>query len=263
MRAGSIARQDGGPGTGLTDAPRTPYGRGVRACLAALSLLAACSDPSRASTPEPLEHVERQGSGELPLIVALHGRGDRPERFSSVFDDLAPEARVLLVRAPIDEGRGRAWFSFRYGFDAAMDDLEALLPRLRRTIARYLADHPTRGDPLLVGFSQGAMIAYAYAARHPDELRAVFPISGGLPERFEPRRGDALPPVRAIHGTADEVIEPRWNRQSVSRLRRRGADATLTEVPGAPHWMTADMRAALFEAMDPYLVSSAEAGPGR
>lgn len=212
----------------------------------------ACSGPNAPST-EPLEWVERGGEGELPLIVALHGRGDRPERFSEVFDELDIPARVLLVRAPIDEGRGRGWFSFRFGFGKAMDDLGALLPRLERTIEDYCEDHPTRGAPILLGFSQGAMIVYAYAVSHPNELAVAIPISGGLPDRFNPRSSEGLPPFRALHGSDDEVIGPRWNRESVSRLRALGVDATYREVPGAPHWMTADMREALYEILAPHL----------
>ncbi len=217
--------------------------------LLALALAIGCSGDEGG----PLGYVDRDGEGELPLIVALHGRGDQPERFLTVFDELDRPARVLSVRAPIDEGRGRAWFVFRLGFDRAMADVDALLPRLSRCIARYRAAHPTRGRPLLVGFSQGAMIAYAYAVRRPRELGAVFPISGGLPERFEPADASGLPPIRALHGTSDEVIDASWNRESVELLRARGADATLTTVEGAPHWMTAPMRAALRAELEPFL----------
>lgn len=232
---------------------RRPAPQNHRVRLALTLMLTACGTTPSTAPDEPLEYVERQGRGELPLIVALHGRGDRPERYSEVFAELDVPARVLLVRAPIDEGRGRGWFSFRMGFDEAMDDLDALLPRLRATIRAYVAEHPTLGRPILTGFSQGAMIVYAYAVRYPDELAAAVPISGGLPDRFVPGRGGELPPLRAIHGSEDEVVEPRWSRRSVRRLRERGADATYTEVEGAPHWMTPPMRAAMREAMAPYL----------
>lgn len=251
MRARSIACSDRPRARGLDAGGARPQKLGVRTLLALL-VLTGCGTAA-ASPDEPLEYVERGGNGELPLIVALHGRGDRPERFSEVFDDLDAPARVMLVRAPLDEGRGRGWFSFRFGFDAAMDDMGALLPRLQRTIADYVARHPTRGRPILVGFSQGAMIVYAYAAQHPGEVSLAVPISGGLPTRFEPRTAEGLPPFRAIHGSTDEVIEPRWSRESVARLRELGADATYTEVPAAPHWMTAPMREALFEAIEPSL----------
>jgi len=225
--------------------------RGSAALVVVGLLFAACG--SRAPSTEPLTWIERGGQGELPLIVALHGRGDQPERFSQVFEELEVPARVLLVRAPLDEGRGRGWFSFRLGFDAAMDDLGALLPRLHQTIGDYQRTHPTRGQPILMGFSQGAMIVYAYAARYPTQVGVAIPISGGLPDRFEPADGAALPPFRAIHGSADEVIEPAWNRRSVRALSALGADASYTEVAGAPHWMTQDMRSALHRALRPYL----------
>ncbi|MGE0788180.1 MAG: alpha/beta hydrolase [Sandaracinaceae bacterium] len=219
--------------------------------LAAWSLV--CLGCGTSTSNGPLSYVEREvgegASAERPLIVALHGRGDRPERFADVFDGFDRDARVLLVRAPIDEGRGRAWFVFRWGFERAMDDVDALLPRLARTVESDRSAHPTRGRPIVVGFSQGAMIAYAWASRRPDELRASIPISGGMPERYFPRRGARLPPIRAIHGTRDEVIEPAWSRTSVAELRARGADATLAEVEGAPHWMTPPMCEALFDAL--------------
>lgn len=223
--------------------------REAQSYIVAALLALGCSSDDRG----PLAYVERDGEGELPLIVALPGRGDRAERFASVFDELETPARVLVLEPPIDEGRGRAWFTFSRGWDGALDDIERLLPRIAAAIARYRRSHPTRGKPLLVGFSQGAMIAYAYAARRPNDLAAAFPVGGGIPERFVPPDAGPMPAIRAIHGTRDQVIDPSWNEESVESLRARGADATFTSVRGAPHWMTAPMRTALYDAMEPFL----------
>ena len=234
-----------------------PSTHALALCTTLCLCVSGCHRSPRTGRVQPLEWVDRDGEGELPLIVALHGRGDTPARFLEVFAELDAPARILSVRAPIDEGRGRGWFTFRLGFDIAMQDLADLIPRLRRTIELYRESHPTRGRPVMVGFSQGAMIVYAYASLHPGELSVAVPVSGGLAERFEPARGSGLPPIRAIHGSRDEVIEPTWSRDSVRRLRRLGADATYTEVPDAPHWMTRSMREAANRAILPAL-----SGPG-
>jgi predicted esterase len=43
-------------------------------------------------------------------------------------------------------------------------------------------------------------------------------ISGGMPDRFEPNGASALPPIRAIHGTRDEVIDSSSNHEGIDHL---------------------------------------------
>lgn len=78
-------------------------------------LLSPAAAAARTPHAEPLPYVELVTGGasadaELPLIVALHGRGDTAEAFAEVFRDLPMRARVAILRPPRAWGDGQAWF---------------------------------------------------------------------------------------------------------------------------------------------------------
>lgn len=269
-RARSRARAALAPPWGLRIGSRRPtIGCVHRAVIVALFVLSsACDHPHGApsetpssverSAPEPLEYVEAlsadaRGAEPLPLLVAFHGRGSTPERFAEIFTGLGVPARILSIRAPIDEGDGRAWFVFRNGGERAVADLRALVPRAMLTLRRYEADHATHGRPVVIGFSQGGMVAYELALAEPEHFAAIFPVSavrlGSVPSRLP----EGMPPMRAFHGADDPIIPVSAHEEDIEAFCRAGADATLTRVSGAPHWITGPMRAQLFTALRGYL----------
>jgi phospholipase/carboxylesterase len=228
-----------------------------RALLVLTSLVAACGSSTALSappSPRPLEWVELRTGGaqagdELPLIVAMHGRGDRAEAFARVFEGFPVPARVALLRAPIAEGDGDAWFTFRRPdtWIHVAEDLDVAADRVVATIDAITAAHPTRGLPIAMGFSQGGNLAYTLALRHPTRFSAIFPVSSGLIDEalaWEQFDVPHTPPIVAFHGTADEVIPIHVDRETVERLRGLGVRIELRE-HDAPHWIVDSMRADL------------------
>lgn len=213
----------------------------------------------------PLPVAERlvggatESSGALPLLVALHGRGSDHERFVAFFTSLRTPARVLSIGAPVPEHDGRAWFTFGRGWGGAVDDLDACIPRILETIDAARGAHPVAGRPVVVGFSQGAMLAYVLALRHPSTIAAAFPVSGISVDSLEPADLDprAIPPIHAFHGTNDEIIAIFDSRETIEHLRARGIDVDLTEVPGATHWIGSEVSAVLLPELDEALAAEA------
>jgi phospholipase/carboxylesterase len=221
-------------------------------------LLSACGS-SRAVSAQPavlpLEWIELRTGGAaesdtLPLIVAMHGRGDRAQPFGDrTFAGFTVPARIALLRAPIAEGDGDAWFTFRRPdtWVHVAEDLDVAADRVVATIDAITAAHPTRGLPIAVGFSQGGNLAYTLALRHPTRFSAIFPVSSGLiDEALAWEHFDALhtPPIIAFHGTNDEIIPIHVDRETVERLRGLGIRAELREHE-APHWIVDSMRTEL------------------
>jgi phospholipase/carboxylesterase len=225
-----------------------------------LVLLACTPAAPRADAqrrPEVFEHLEIRTAGapddaELPLIVALHGRGDRPEHFAPLFDDFPVPARVVILRPPHPFGGGLAWFRTERDAEGSSAriarELTRHAERVVATTAAIRRARPTRGAPIVMGFSQGAMLTYAIATRYPDAFSAAFPVSGLLfPELLEgaPSR---LPPIRALHGRSDPLVAIEDDRRGVAQLRAHGADVELRELD-APHTITSEMRRELWTAM--------------
>ena len=221
--------------------------------------LVACGSPPPPATPAVLEYLELTTGGAtasetLPLVVALHGRGDTADGFARAFRDMPTPARVVLLRAPIHEGAsGDAWFTFQHidTWVHVAEDVDALCDRVVATVDAIEAAHPSRGLPILTGFSQGGMIAYAMALRHPDRFAALDPVSGiMITELYAHDHVDPAhtPPIVAFHGTRDEIIPIDSDREAIQTLEAHGVHVELRP-HDATHWLDGEMRADLWRTI--------------
>lgn len=185
-----------------------------------------------------------------PLIVALHGLGDVPEHFIQVLRALPLRARVAAARAPTPFAQGYAWLppSRPSDIDERAQPVLRAAERLTPAIFALAAARPTCGRPIVVGFSQGAMVAYGLAVSPRPAISVAFPIAGYLPPSLIPARVPAgAPRIVAMHGTADIVVAFRDDVGSVSGLARAGYAIELRRYPGTDHTVSSQMRSNLGE----------------
>jgi phospholipase/carboxylesterase len=225
--------------------------------LVAVLVLPASAAPA-ATAPQPLPYVEIVTGGappdaELPLIIALHGRGDTAEGFAHLFRTLPARARVAILIPPHAWGPGQAGFlGARAHADkrpAIAAELRALGDRVVATAEAIRAVHRTRGKPVLMGFSQGGMLAWTVAVAHPKAFSAVYPVAGFLfPEVLErvPLDPRELPRIVAFHGGADPLVSVDEDRRGVRLLESRGARADLRVYPGVQHELPPELQRDLF-----------------
>jgi len=238
------------------------------ALLFLVGLVSACSRGEPASPPPagqlaPLDHIERitghaAAGDRLPMIVAIHGLGDSPQGFVGLLAGLERPARLVLPAGPHPTRTGgRSWFAVRTragrGIWLSEPELVASADRIAALVRAELKRRPTRGKPIVTGFSQGGILAFVLAVRHPDLFSLAVPVSGLLPEDLRPERlvpGLAYPRLRALHGAADELVPVAAARASVAHLQRLGLDASLEEFAGVGHRMPGPVRAALLRLLD-------------
>lgn len=195
----------------------------------------------------------------LPIVIALHGLGDRPESFRLMLDDLGVRARVVVPRGPLPQGtEGFSWFDFHAGSDEQLaSGVRAAGDAVAELITALLAAHAGPRRVLVTGFSQGGMLSFALAALHPELVAAAIPISGNLPPPLWPSARPhlrPLPRVLAFHGDADRVVPIDSARWSVEALRSNGYEAELRSYVGVGHSVTREMRSALHEAIKAAIV---------
>jgi phospholipase/carboxylesterase len=202
----------------------------------------------------------------LPLIVLLHGRGDRP-RPQYLPLALPRSVRVIMPRAPEPFGEdGYSWFTYRAN-QASSDQLaraiDSAAERVAAAIEVLRARRPTLGAPIVGGFSQGGMISYALAVGHPKLLQIVLPLGGLLPEALWPKRAlpkpGQAPKIRAAHGTRDTLVPFARARATATALAERGYDVTLLEEDGVAHAISPRM----VEMLNRELAAALEAMPGK
>ena len=189
-------------------------------------------------------------SERVPMLVLVHGLGDRPTP-AHVGESQRP-LRVVLPQAPTPYHRGFSWFPFR----AVTAPPEQIAPGIARAAAQLARAidvltelRPTRGRPILSGFSQGGMLAFALALHHPENIGLSLPVSGWLPKPLWPAAGpppgQRQVPIRAVHGDADRVVPFAPTKAMVDRLQAQGYDVTLQRFAGVGHTKSSGMDEAL------------------
>lgn len=186
---------------------------------------------------------EPAGSGPHPTIIALHGWG------ASAFDlmGLAPylgggQFLVICPQGPLEvplgvEGAvGFGWFPLSANaplLEAPVEDAAALLERfIDAAVARYPID-PRK--LVLLGFSQGGVLAYRLALAAPRRFAGLAALSAWLPPQMvatlpDVEGRDELPTF-VQHGTEDEIIAVARAQQSLDTLRALRVPATYREYP--------------------------------
>lgn len=188
------------------------------------------------------EIVLGRGAGAAGrTFVALHGLGDTPGAFGEHVRGIATDARVVVLRAPVAHDAGYAWFPYR-GVETTLAEVTrwsaVALPRVERCVEAIAGE--SRGRLHVLGFSQGAVLSYALAARRPELLARCLAIAGVLcaePAAHAPHR----PSVTALHGSEDPAAPVALGEASVARLRAAGYDANLVVRTSVSHAVTASL----------------------
>ncbi len=226
------------------------------ACGAALSP-APAPEPVAVEAPAPLPEgwLERVVGAEdhgqpLPMVVMVHGLGDRPESMLRVMGQLPGPARVIAPRAPDAFHDGWSWFPIRADGDENQlaEHLGQVADRFADDLASAQQARPTVGKPVMSGFSQGGMLSFAVAVRHPDAVALAVPVAGWLPEPLWPEGGPpaGAPPIHALHGLADDRLPFERTSKGVDAMRTRGWEVTMQAFPEVGHRIPPQVQRALY-----------------
>jgi phospholipase/carboxylesterase len=128
---------------------------------------------------------------------------------------------------------GRQWFSVRGVTEANRPArVRAAAAEVGPWIEAELARRHLAGDRLvLVGFSQGAIVAASLAIHRTPPPAAVVLMSGRVAEDDAPARRVG-PPILIAHGAADAVLPFDLVAPGAATLTAWGADVTVRRYPG-------------------------------
>jgi proline iminopeptidase len=203
---------------------------------------------------------------ERPTIVLLHGGpgGYDHSYFKPDFSALTEVAQVVYLDVT-GHGRSHLADASSWTFELAGDDVRAFCEAVGVE------------SPIVYGHSLGAMIAAAYAVRHPDHPRALVLQSGmgrydlqRIVEGFRQFGGDEVAAIaeRSYGGTPPPVTPEEWERCRVvfgphvlnDDERRRMVSVDLGE-PALEHLRSFDVLAGLSSVACPTLVCVGELDP--
>ncbi|MDQ2855153.1 MAG: hypothetical protein M3R68_02400 [Acidobacteriota bacterium] len=170
-----------------------------------------------------------------PLLIALHGYGANKRQMMREARQMAPDSFAIAslqgfhqhIKEPKEAGGplrfGFGWLTNFKSEESVAVHHQALLDLIETLINEGVADEERN---FLLGFSQTCALNFRFAFTHPDTLRGVIGICGGLPGDWE--TSDLYQPTGAsilyLSGTRDEFYPPQRVVNYAERLRLRAHD---------------------------------------
>jgi phospholipase/carboxylesterase len=173
----------------------------------------------------------------FPVIIALHGRGaDENDLVPVVLALELPGVVAVTPRAPFAfPYGGYSWYNFGKEGVPKEETFRTSLGLFRKFVEEVKAAYPVDpGRLILLGFSQGTVIAYATVLQDPSAFRGIAGLSGYVPHQSDvPLQVSKLRgfPVFISHGSSDMMIPVRLGRESAELLKRAGVEVTYREYP--------------------------------
>lgn len=170
-------------------------------------------------------NTEQVVNGEFPLIIFLHGAGERGDDLSLVKKHGPPKIveenpdfpfMVLSPQCP----KGDRWDALQLGM--LLDHIVATQPVDMKRI-------------YLTGLSMGGFGTWDFAIKYPRRFAAIAPICGGsIIHAFQADKVRYIP-AKVFHGAKDQVVPVENSRRIVAALEKLGAWIQYTEYPEAGH----------------------------
>ncbi|MCU1425901.1 MAG: hypothetical protein JWM51_2192 [Microbacteriaceae bacterium] len=181
---------------------------------------------------EERPHVFRRGTGRVLLM--LHGTGGSEREIAALAGVIDPDATVLAPRGTVTERGMARWFRREAEGVFDVDDVVLRAGELAE-FARWACDRYELGRPEVVaaGFSNGANMALALGALHPDVTRRVVAFSGMYP--FADREIESAldgSAVLLLGGDDDPMAPAASVDRLVAQLEARGARVDRRRRPG-------------------------------
>ncbi|VVP91870.1 Carboxylesterase 2 [Pseudomonas fluorescens] len=220
--------------------------------LVLLTLLASAAVHAQTplQTDLPLKYLEQTNpdARDQPLVIFLHGYGSNEQDLFGIKDQLPAQYTYLSVRAPMvmEEGSYQ-WFRKKGegAYNGETDDLKSSGQLLLDFVAKAAQKYHTEPDKVfLVGFSQGAIMSYEVALRHPDAVGGIAALSGRiLPVLRAELKPDEKRQSLAIfigHGTADKRLPYSDGTEANSLLQSVSLEPEFHAYQGVGHTISAE-----------------------
>ncbi len=195
------------------------------------------------TTTPLLPHVlaGRTDSPQL-TVIWMHGLGADGHDFAPIVPELERQlkgaVKFIFPHAPVrpvtlNGGMSMpAWYDISgigNSRDFSLEDLE----ESREQIEAFIDSEKQKGmrsdQIVLIGFSQGAAVAFHTGLRYPEKLAGIAALSGYIPapgENEYPAINKSMP-ILVCHGTWDPVVPPALADKAMDHLNEQGFSPVL------------------------------------
>ncbi len=178
----------------------------------------------------------RPGADPNLHMILLHGLGSDEQDMYGLAEALSKEWNIHCLRAPIEYVHGFAWFEIDWDGHNLMvheDQIEAAAEQ----VEAWIDSMHVQCKPVIGGFSQGAIMSAAVAARvKRSKIGGVVCLAGAPCNALEGIEGAlAGLPVFIAHGIQDDVIHPTYGTNLRDRFEEGHALVEYTEYDHGHH----------------------------
>ena len=177
-------------------------------------------------------------SEKPPLIILMHGYGSDEADLFSLANYLPDKFLVVSARGPYTLGDNRyLWYQADFSKETPVINKEQA-ESSRKAVLKFIDDLKTEHlfDDIqiyLVGFSQGAIMAYSLGLTEPQKFKGIAAMSGRILEEMKPMVAskEKLKGLNLFisHGTIDNVLKIEFARQSKEFLTHLDIHPTYKE----------------------------------
>ncbi len=171
-----------------------------------------------------VEYAPDNAEQRLPLIIQLHGAGERGNKlslvdthgFSKYIADKNINARFIMPQCP----NGTFWAA----------RVESVLAFIEQLKTKFNVDE---SRIYLTGLSMGGFGTWFISMASPSTFAAIAPVCGGGMSW----NASVLKklPAWVFHGSDDTTVPPVYSDMMVEALKNCGADVTYTRLDGVRH----------------------------
>jgi len=179
------------------------------------------------------EHsVPKKSDEQMPAIFLFHGYGSDEKDLLPLVEDFKETYHIFSLCGPITIFPGYAYWIFdEYGtsnsveFDEAIESAQSFI---NKAIEEYNLNSK---NIVLLGFSQGAMLAQSLALAMGERISKVVALSGYVPdfvkeEKYEKKSVEHLK-IFISHGVNDMVVPYQLGEATRDYFKSLGADITF------------------------------------
>lgn len=167
------------------------------------------------------------------ILLLLHGYLGNENAMWILTNPISRSYTMLAPRAPVRMGPDQ--FSW-HAIDSQWPDLTTYQD-LGEQVFKRVDDWAVANDQIVdkidvMGFSQGAVLAYSLCLNFPERLNKVAALAGFIPspwQKLEPDPKLAHIEFFIAHGTRDDVVPISKAREASSWLAQHGASVTACE----------------------------------
>ena len=179
--------------------------------------------------------IRKPGNHIVPVavIILLHGwTGD--EKAMWVFAEQFPKDHLLVAHRGIfpAHSRGYGWHDGPVRAYPSVCDFKSSIKLINQLLGTLRQMTKCPDDVILVGFSEGAALAYSYTIQFPGSITKIAALSGFVPEGIQVYF-DAKPfsgkKVFVTHGIKDKLVPIERAREDREKLIELGAEIDYCE----------------------------------